>query len=60
LGNATTGFKGVKTPNSEADEAKAAKELAENGKPEDVLSDERPVRNDNISVGGQAHLKETR
>ncbi len=61
MGNATTGFKGVRDDNKPEEVEKAAKELEEKGKPEDVLSEEnRPVRNDNLSVGGASHLKESR
>ena len=57
MGNAKTGFKGVNTPNTKEDEKKAALEAAKS----DVKIDkDRPQRNDNLSVGGQGHIKESR
>ncbi len=57
MGKATTGFKGVNEPNSEEDEVKAAESPAKS----DVKIDEdRPQRNDNLSVGGASHVKESR
>ena len=57
MGQATTGFKRVNDDNDPKEEAKAKKEGPKSG----VHSDkDRPVRNDNLTVGGQGHLKEAR
>jgi hypothetical protein len=57
MGNAKTGFKGVNDPNTEEDEKKAAEQVA---KSDIKIDKDRPQRNDNLSVGGPSHTKESR